>query len=177
MSMLTRTMTLAAVLAVAGCGNDPGATSDAGFQQPLQGGSGAGGGGQTPFTIVVSAAVPASGNGIVAGTGARALPATGTLRQVEAFGVAGATKHRFFVLYDAVGGTVFSAAHAWGPTDAYAEAATQCTSGAPTLNVAQCGTTVAVDPATRVVTFRNALLLGQGTFTSVLNGQLTFSAP
>jgi hypothetical protein len=72
--------------------------------------------------------------------------------------------------------TVLSVAHAWGVETSGTEAATGCVGTVTVAGEHPCGTSVSVDPTARTVSFAGTLLRGQGTFQSILTGQVQFTA-
>jgi len=170
-----------ALMVLAGCGGD-GAGADAGAsgsvaatQSSPSGGSGTG---ATAPTLVVSGAVPATGNGTVALGTAVTTTSGSTFRQatIEGNAQATGTLHRITVDFDSVTGTVAAVTHRWGPSATTFEAITQCARTASTVAIA-CGGAVSVDVATGRVSYTNLVLRGSGAFTSILNGQFTTTTP
>jgi hypothetical protein len=179
----TATAVLAAVVAAAvlgGCGDDEGAgaqgsTGNLGPASPTGPGSG-----DAVLAVVVSGAIPVSGNAAVTGGSGTAAAGAGTLRTVVADGTGGGLQHRFTVTFDAVSGVVISILHAWGPSGGAAEATVGCvrTAGAtvPVAEPSLCLDGASVDLVAARVTFADALLRN-GSFSSILNGQVPFAVP
>lgn len=154
--------------------SDEGAKSDNGFTQQVRSAGAPG----TPgaFALTVSGALPATGNGVITGSGAAAMAAPSTLTRVSITGSTTSGQHRVEVLFDPVSRTVLSVAHAWGVDTSGTEAATGCVGTVTVAGEHPCGNTVSVDPTTRTVSFDGTLLRGQGTFQSILTGQVLFTA-
>jgi hypothetical protein len=128
------------------------------------------------LSVTVSGAIPSTGNAVVTGAspGASTL-VSGTLRQVVAEGSGGGLQHRFTVNYDAVSGVVFSVFHAWGASIAAAEATTQCVRTVSAVGQQACGGAITVDLAANRITFASTVLRN-GNFSSILNGQVPYTA-
>jgi hypothetical protein len=127
--------------------------------------------------VTVSGANPVSGNAVVTNsTPGVSIPVSGTVRQVVAEGSGGGLQHRFTVNYDAVSGVVFSVFHAWGASIAAAEATTQCVGTVTAVGQQACGATVTVDRSNNRIAFANTPLRN-GSFASILSGQVPFKAP
>ncbi len=161
-------------LALGGCGSDgAGATGGEGATQTAAGA----GGGTSRIDVVVSAAVPVSGNGPVSGTTVVDTAGVGTARTLVADGLgAGGLAHRMRIDYDSVSGVVLAVTHGWGSGNGTFDASAGCvrvvTPAVPTLCAG-----VTLDVAGRRVSFANTLLRGSGAFTSLLNGTIAFQAP
>lgn len=167
-----------AVAALAACGGDSagsGASGTGATQTPPT--AGGGGGGAVTLSVVVSGAIPTSGNGTVSGPAGSSTVVAGTVRRVIADGTGNGLQHRFTVDYDGVTGVVVSVTHGWGSALSALDAATQCVRVATAVGQAVCGDVVSVDLAARRVVFSGAVLRGAGTFTSILAGQIGFTGP
>jgi hypothetical protein len=174
----TAALAAVAAFALAGCGGDGAGASNTGSATQTAPGGGTGTGATAgQIAITVSSAVPVSGNGTVAGSTVVNSPVAGTTRAVVADGTsASGAAHRIRVDYDSVSGVVLAVTHGWGATGGNTEAATGCVRVATPTNPTLCvGSTV--DIAAGRITFTNTLLRGQGAFTSLLNGSITFQAP
>jgi hypothetical protein len=162
-------------LALAACGDDGAGSQgeNSGFTQtaPVS----PGGGTAVAFSVQVTAAQPASGNGTITGSTGSSAFVTSTVRRVTANASSGAVQHRITVDYDPASGSVIGVVHAWGASAAELQSVTGCARIATVVGDAVCGTAVVIDPSTGVLTFRSAVLRGSGVFTSTLNGQLPFS--
>ncbi|MCZ8100014.1 MAG: hypothetical protein O9345_15645 [Burkholderiaceae bacterium] len=165
---------VAAAFALAGCGGD-GASNTGGATQTAPGGGTNATTGQ--IAITVSSAVPTSGNGAVTGTSVVNTLVGGTTRAVVADGTSATTvAHRIRVDYDSVSGVVLAVTHGWGATAGVFEGTSGCVRVAsPTVPTLCTGATV--DLVGSRVVFTNTLLRGAGTFSSLLNGSITFQAP
>jgi hypothetical protein len=161
------------LLALGACGADgagadgdsPGATQNA----PASTAPGA-------VAVTVSGAVPVSGNAQVAGSGAVSVAAANGLRAVDASGQGNGLLHRFGVTYDPLSGAVIAVVHAWGrPESASPDAVTGCVRAVTAPGQVACGTAVSVDTAAARVRFAGAVLRGDGSFASILNGDIAFT--
>jgi hypothetical protein len=169
---------LAAAFALAACGGDSagsGASGTGATQNPPT--AGGGGGGTATLSVVVSGAIPTSGTGAVTGGAGTSSVVSGTVRRLIADGTGNGQQHRFTVDYDGVTGVVISVTHGWGTSLSALDAATQCVRAATVVGQAVCGDAVSVDLAARRAAFSGAVLRGSGTFTSILTGQIGFTAP
>lgn len=170
---------LAACLALGlvGCGDDDGAGSQGLPGSTQTGPSPGAGGAASAVAVTVTGAIPTTGNAVVTGTSVAGTAVAGTQRQVVADGAGGGLQHRFSVVFDGVSGTVLRVDHGWGASTSALDAATACAATLVAGGPPACGGAVTIDVATRQIRFANALLRGQGTFTSILNGGITYPAP
>ena len=160
----------AAAIALGGCGGDgAGASGGDGATQTAPG-AGSSGASASSIAMVVSAAVPVTGNGAVSGSTVTDAAAVGTTRAVVADGLgAGGLAHRIRVDYDSVSGVVLAVTHGWG-------ASAGCVRVVTAINPTVC-TGATLDLAGGRIVFTNTLLRGSGVFTSLLNGSIAFRAP
>jgi hypothetical protein len=179
----TAALVAAAAFALAGCGGDgAGASNTEGATQTAPGAGSTTGATTGQISVTVSSAVPVSGNGTVSGTSVVNTLVGGTTRAVVADGTSTTTTtvgHRIRVDYDSVSGVVLAVTHGWGTTpgaNTFDLGQTGCvrvaTATVPTLCI---GATV--DLVGSRITFTDTLLRGAGTFSSLLNGSITFQAP
>lgn len=169
----------AAAAALAACGGD-GAGSGAsgtGATQTPPASSGGGTGVAAALSVVVSGAVPTSGNALVTGSAGTSSPLSGTVRRLVADGSGNGLQHRFTVDYDAVTGIVIAVTHGWGASTSALDASTLCVRAVTAAGQAVCGDTVSVDGLARRVTFTGTVLRGAGTFSSILTGQISYTVP
>jgi hypothetical protein len=174
----TAALVAAAAFALAGCGGDgAGASNTAGATQTAPGAGSTTGATTGQISVTVSSAVPNSGNGTVSGTSVVNTLVGGTTRKVVADGTSATTlAHRIVVDYDSVSGVVLAVTHGWGATAGVFEGTSGCVRVA-TASVPTLCTGATVDLAGNRVVFTNTLLRGAGTFSSLLNGSITFQAP
>lgn len=167
----------ATAIALGGCGGDgAGASGGEGATQTAPGAGGAGTN-ASRIAVVVSAAVPVSGNGAVSGSTVVDAAAVGTTRAVVADGLgAGGLAHRIRVDYDSVSGVVLAVTHGWGASAGTFEASAGCVRAVTPVNATLC-TGATVDLAGGRIVFTNTLLRGSGVFTSLLNGTIAFPSP
>lgn len=167
----------ALVLALAACGDDgagsQGQGAGAGATQTAPAGNSPGG--VVTFSVQVTAALPTSGNGSIAGSAGSAAFVSNTIRRVTANASGGGVQHRITVDYDPVSGSVIGVVHAWGATASELQSVTGCARTATVIGDAVCGNAVVIDPSAGVLNFRSAVLRGSGTFTSTLTGQVPFT--
>jgi hypothetical protein len=167
----------AAAIALGGCGGDgAGASGGDGATQTAPG-AGSSGASASSIAMVVSAAVPVTGNGAVSGSTVTDAAAVGTTRAVVADGLgAGGLAHRIRVDYDSVSGVVLAVTHGWGASAGVFEASAGCVRVVTAINPTVC-TGATLDLAGGRIVFTNTLLRGSGVFTSLLNGSIAFRAP
>ena len=168
----------AAGLALGACGGDgAGASAGPGATQAGPSTGGGTGTGTGRVEVVVSAAVPVSGNGAVSGTSVVDGAAVGTTRALVADGLgAGGLAHRIRVDYDSVSGVVLAVTHGWGANAGAFDASAGCVRVVGPATPPLCAG-VTVDLTGGRVIFTNTLLRGSGVFTSLLNGTIAFRAP
>jgi hypothetical protein len=164
---------IAVAALLAGCGGDSDGAGAQGGTGNLGPTSPAPDPGASTWQVVVTGAIPVSGNGNVSGS-AGVSAVSGALRQIIIDGSGGGLAHRFTVNVDASNGIVFSVVHAWGASILAAEAQTQCLRTVTAIGQQACDGTVAVDLNLRRVTF-TATSLRNGAFSSILNGQAPFT--
>lgn len=160
---------------LAGCGDDgAGAGGDGGATQPAPAAPAAGT--QGTVSVTVSGAVPVTGNGVVTGSGAVSIAAANALRLVDASGTGNGLLHRFAITYDPVSGAVLQVVHAWGSSDtAMSDALTSCVRVVTVVGQVPCGSSVTLDVAAGRVSFAGTALRGDGSFASLLNGDIAFT--
>ncbi|HYF61035.1 MAG TPA: hypothetical protein VEA81_18960 [Burkholderiaceae bacterium] len=152
--------------ALAGCGGD-GAGGGAGFTQTPVADPGT-----TPppgFSLVVSAAVPATGNGTVTGAAGTSVAFQGTVRRAVFEGTTETARHRVSVDYDTATGLVLAVVHQWGPPAGAFDALAQCVRVATVAGQQLCSN-ASVDVAASRASFGATTLRGAGTFASILTG-------
>lgn len=170
---LVLALATSASLALVGCSDD-GAGADGTATGATQ--SAPTGSTQGTVAVTVSGAIPTSGNARVSGSGASAVTSQNALRVVEASGTGNGLLHRFAVTYDPLSGAVLGVVHAWGdPSASSPDALTGCVRSVTAAGQVACGTSVAVDVAAGRVSFAGAALRGDGSFASILNGDITFT--
>lgn len=168
----------AVALLVAACGGDgAGTTGTTGGTGATQTPPAGGGGTSGALSVVVSGAVPTSGNALLSGASGTATPVAGTLRRLVADGTGNGFQHRITVDFDGVTGVVLSVTHGWGASLSALDAATQCVRVATAAGQAVCGDAVTVDVAARRASFAGVVLRGAGSFASILTGQVAFTVP
>jgi hypothetical protein len=168
----------ALALLMAGCSGD-GAGAGGGLPGYTQG-EGSGGDPTGSAQILVSNAVPTSGNGtVVMATGTATPSPNSSLVTLSVKGVlsGGSTQHVFTVLYDTASQMVVSANHAWGAPGALAQGSTDCVLQQSSASASNSFClTVAVQPAAGQMSFQSTYLeSSNGLNTSLLNGTARFT--
>ena len=166
-------LAIGAMIVVGGCSDDgagaDGTGSGATQTAPTASTQGA-------VAVTVSGAIPVSGNTRVTGSGATSVASQNALRVVEASGTGNGLLHRFAVTYDPLSGAGLGVVHAWGAADSGGtDARTACVRSVSAAGQVACGPSVSLDVAAGRVSFVGTVLRGDGSFASILNGDITFT--
>jgi len=131
---------------------------------------------QGSVSVTVTGAMPLSGIGTVSGSGATSVASPAGPREVRAEGTSNGILHRFAVTYDPLSGVVLGVVHDWGAADSGGtDARTACVRSVSAAGQVACGPSVSVDVAAGRVSFVGTVLRGDGSFASILNGDITFT--